>query len=66
MDKQEIDKLVAQLEADHPDTACEVLDDFVHDAMSARASTINNGGLREQVKFLLSEGYTPEQLTEQM
>lgn len=34
----------------------DALDEIVHHAKSQEASNINNGGLDEQVQFLISEG----------
>lgn len=40
------------------------LDDLVHDTASGLASAANNGGLEEQVKFILSNGGTVEEVFE--
>jgi len=34
---------------------CEDFDDLVHDVISSKASEINNGGIEEQIEFLLQE-----------
>lgn len=36
------------------------LDDLVHDAASEIASAVNNGGMEEQLRFLLEHDWTPE------
>lgn len=37
------------------------LDDIVHDEMASMAADINNGGIEDQVRFLVEErGYTEE------
>jgi len=44
----------------HPelrDELSEALDDYVHDAASAVASTVNNQGLGHQVGFLAEHGW---------
>ena len=38
------------------------LDDAVHDAASAMASSVNNGGIAEQVAFLREQGWRPSDI----
>ena len=38
------------------------LDELVHDAASSIASNVNNGGTREQMRFLLEQGILTEAL----
>jgi hypothetical protein len=48
--------------ADENDIQPEELDEHVHQAASMKASSVNNGGTEEQVKFLL-DIYGPEEVT---
>lgn len=45
--------------------ASEMLDELVHDVVSKTASRINNGGMEEQVKFLLENGYSLQEIVEE-
>lgn len=38
------------------------LDDLVHETASVMASNINNGGLEEQVEYLLEQGIPEESI----
>jgi len=40
----------------------ESLDDLVHEAASALASDTNNSGIEDQIRFLVSQGYTEEEI----
>ena len=40
------------------------LDDMVHEAASHLASTVNNGGMLEQIEFLLQNGFNCSSLLE--
>lgn len=44
------------------ETAVDHLDDLVHQAASDLASTVNNGGIVEQVAFLLEAGWSEEEI----
>jgi len=60
MDAKELDRVVKLLEAD----GCESvdLDEIVHDLKAGEASAINNGGLTEQVEYILESGVTLDEL----
>jgi hypothetical protein len=40
----------------------DVLDGLVHDAKSSEASTINNQGHEEQIRYLLERGFTESEI----
>jgi len=40
----------------------EAFDDLVHDCLSRDASNINNGGVFEQIEFLMKQGHSLEEL----
>ena len=42
------------------------LDELVHDEKSREASSINNGGYKDQLAYLLSRGWTLEELEDQI
>lgn len=42
----------------------DVLDEAVHDTASEQASSINNQGMEEQIKYLLTYSMTPERVEE--
>jgi hypothetical protein len=44
----------------HANGAMDHLDAMVHDQASAMATRINNGGLKDQLEFLNTEGLTDE------
>lgn len=43
-------------EADEKGISESCLDEAVHDAFSQQASEVNNGGIAEQIKFLITNG----------
>ena len=55
-----VDKVVALLEGDGVEP--EALDEIVHDLKSREASGINNGGLRDQVEYILESGISLDEL----
>jgi hypothetical protein len=59
---EEIDRILRHLRAAGGDESN--LDDLVMDAVSAIASDINNGGLEAQVKFLLEQGVSEQEILE--
>ncbi len=61
---KDIDNAVQLLAAAGVD--CAALDDLVHDAKSSEASGINNAGMPEQVEYLLSVGFEPEEIVERL
>jgi hypothetical protein len=38
------------------------LDEFVHEAKSSEAAAINNGGVEDQVEYLLAAGYSLQEI----
>lgn len=42
----------------------DVLDELIHEIFSGRASQVNNDGMEAQRIFLLSEGFSQEELKE--
>jgi len=57
-----IDKLCTEFEDREDDS--ELLDDLVHDAASRIGSGVNNGGLSEQIEFLVEHGFTDAEIRE--
>lgn len=55
-----VDKAVAALEDDGVDP--ETLDEIVHELKAGEASAINNGGISEQVEYILSAGVSLDNL----
>lgn len=41
---------------------CERLDDLVHLIFSSHASVVNNGGLEQQIEFLLENGISAKEI----
>lgn len=56
--------IVRKLEAKGLDA--EDLDELVHDAASRLATSVNNSGMDEQVRYLLEEGMTEEEILNEM
>ena len=65
MDKATVNKILRKLRK-YGTAAQELMDDFVHDEFARQASVVNNQGMREQVEYLLSNGYSEDELTEQL
>jgi|WetSurMetagenome_2_1015567.scaffolds.fasta_scaffold246870_3 hypothetical protein len=42
------------------------LDELVHDSKNAEAADINNDGLASQIEYLLSIGWTEEEITDRL
>lgn len=60
---EKLKKLVAEADGDALD---HLLDELVHDTAQHLASEINNQGPSEQIKYLLNNGWTAEQLEEEI
>ena len=58
----DLDKTVELLARESPITNDE-LDEMVCEVFSRRAAAVNNEGRRAQIRFLLTDGYTSEDLT---
>jgi ribulose bisphosphate carboxylase small subunit len=60
MTREQIKRITEKIAANNG--AQDSIDDVVHDIFSGMASDINNSGIKNQVEFLLGQGYTEEQI----
>ena len=57
-----LNRILENTEGDEDDA----LDDMVHDAASRIGSAVNNGGLHDQVEFLLEQGITEAEIMKEL
>lgn len=61
IDEATVQALLARMPEDES-----VLDCLVHDAFSKQASAVNNGGFESQIRWLLENGYTEADITQEL